>query len=112
MVHEPEVRNVTAEPETVQTAGVLEAKLTGCMELAVAVKLSGVPTCWAVMVPKVMVCDLSAAAVTVIGCVAASAAAKVLLPPCEAVTEQVPASTNVTVLPDNVQAPVGDAVKA
>ena len=43
-------------PETVQTLAVVELKLTGKLELAVAESVSGVPTVWVAIAPKVMVC--------------------------------------------------------
>jgi hypothetical protein len=55
-----------------------------------------------------MVCDCGA--FTVIACVTVGAAENVLLPVCEAVMLQVPAPTNVTVLPDNVQMLAADVV--
>jgi hypothetical protein len=44
MLHEPAAMNVTVLPDTAHTAGFTEAKLTARVELAVAVKYSGVPT--------------------------------------------------------------------
>jgi hypothetical protein len=44
MVQVPAVANVAVVPETVQTAGVSEAKLTVKPELADALRLSGVPS--------------------------------------------------------------------
>jgi hypothetical protein len=40
----------------VQTADVVEAKLTARPELADAETVNGVPTVWVAIVPKVMVC--------------------------------------------------------
>ena len=45
-------------PETVQTAEVVEAKLTAKPELADAESVSGVPTVWVAMAPKETVCVL------------------------------------------------------
>jgi hypothetical protein len=42
-------------PETVQTLGAVELKLTGNPELAAAVSERGVPTVWAGMAGNVMV---------------------------------------------------------
>ncbi len=72
------------------------------MELAVAPSVSGVPTVWAAIVPKLMVCG---SPLTVKLCEAV-AGAYVLLPACEAVMLQVPAATNVAVFPETVQTPV------
>jgi hypothetical protein len=44
MVQVPEVTIVAAVPETVQTEGVVEAKLTAKPELAVAESVNGVAT--------------------------------------------------------------------
>jgi hypothetical protein len=41
MVQGPAASNVTVAPDTVQTAGVVEAKVTGRPEVAVAVTLNG-----------------------------------------------------------------------
>jgi hypothetical protein len=43
-------------PETLQTEGVVLVKLTASPELAVATRVSGVPTVCVAMVGKVMVC--------------------------------------------------------
>ena len=43
-------------PETVQMAGVAATKLIGKPELADAASVNVVPTVWAGMAPKVMVC--------------------------------------------------------
>jgi hypothetical protein len=56
MVQVPEAMNVAVVPETVQTDVVVEMKLTGNAELAVAARVSGVPTFWAPGLAKVMVC--------------------------------------------------------
>jgi hypothetical protein len=110
MLQVPEVTKVAVVPDTVQTAELFEAYVTVRPELAEAVKLSGVPTCWALIAPNVMVCALGAAAFTVIACVTGVAAAYVPLPACEAVILQVPAPTNDTLLPDNVQTLAADVV--
>jgi len=44
MVQVPASRNVAMSSETVQTEGVLLVKVTGSPELAVAERVSGVPT--------------------------------------------------------------------
>ena len=56
MVHIPVAINVAVDPETVQTAGVLEANSTGRPELAVAVSVSGeAPSVWLEIALKVMI---------------------------------------------------------
>jgi len=57
----PEATRVTAIPETVQTDGVVEAKLMGRPEVAVALKLKdGVPSNILPMVPNKMLCEVCA----------------------------------------------------
>ena len=54
--HVPTETSVTVAPKTVQTPVVVEAKLTGRPELAVAPIANGdVPNCWFANVPNVMV---------------------------------------------------------
>jgi len=53
--------NVAVVPATVQTDCVVEAKLTARLELAVAASVSGVPTVWAAIVGKLIVCDAALA---------------------------------------------------
>ena len=54
----PAVTIVTVEPDTVQTALVFDAKVTGSPELAVAVSVNGAtPSVTVVSGPKVIVCD-------------------------------------------------------
>jgi hypothetical protein len=56
MVQVPAVRSEAVLPETVQTAGVVEAKLTGKPELADAERVKFVPVYWIpVIAGKVMV---------------------------------------------------------
>src|SRR4051812_48691564 len=55
MVQVPVVTNVAVIPETVQTAVVSEAKLTGKLELADALSVSGVPSTWVGIGLKVIV---------------------------------------------------------
>ena len=50
---------VTVVPLTVHTAVVVEVRLTGRLELAVAVSVSGVPTTWVPGLLKVMSCVAS-----------------------------------------------------
>jgi hypothetical protein len=52
------VRNVAVVPETVQTLVVVETKLTVRPEVAVAESVSGVPTVWAAIGPKLIVCSM------------------------------------------------------
>jgi hypothetical protein len=54
-VQVPALTSVAVVPETVQTAGVCEAKLTGKPELADALRLSGVPSTWVGIGLNVMV---------------------------------------------------------
>ena len=56
MVQLPGARVVAVAPETVQTAGVAELKDTGRLEVAEAVRVTGVPTWPAAGVPKSIVC--------------------------------------------------------
>ena len=58
MVQVPGVIKVADVPRTVQTEGVSDENPTVSPELAVADKLSGVPTAWLGMAPKVMVCAM------------------------------------------------------
>ena len=51
----PAAMKLAVVPETVQTVEVVEAKLTGRPELAVAESISGVPYVWSEIVPKVIV---------------------------------------------------------
>ena len=56
IVQVPIARRVTSEPETVQTDGVSETKLTGRPEVADAVTAKGgAPYCWFARVPKLIV---------------------------------------------------------
>ncbi len=105
MLQVPVATNVAVVPDTVQTDVLLEAKATVRRELAEALKVSGVPTCCALMLPKVIVCALGAA-LTVKLCVTGAAAEYVLLPACDAVMLHSPAAAKVTVLPDAVHTPV------
>ncbi len=54
-VQVPTLTKLAVVLETVQTLGVVELKLTGNPELAVAVSERGVPTVWDDMAGKVMV---------------------------------------------------------
>jgi len=55
MEHVPLVSRVAVVPETVQTVPVVDAKLTGRPELAVAERGMSVPTTWAAIGAKVIV---------------------------------------------------------
>jgi hypothetical protein len=56
IVQVPVVRNVAVVPDTVHTAVVAETKVTVKPELAVAERVSGVPTLCAAIEPKLIVC--------------------------------------------------------
>ena len=109
MEQSPTEASVTLVPATVQIAPELVVKITGWPEVAVAVRLTG-PALSAVSggCVKVIVCvPCSTLNVLVTG----AAAAKVALPACEAVMEQTPAETSVTLAPDTVQIPLELLVK-
>lgn len=57
MLHVPAVRNEAVVPETMQTAVLLEAKLTARLEVAEADSISGVPNVCVAMALNVMVCE-------------------------------------------------------
>jgi phage tail protein X len=102
MEHVPTARTVTVLPETVQTAGVVEAKATANPELAVALTLNGAaPRATLLSAPNEMAC--AAGVETPKDWVTGAAAAKVELPVWLAVMEHVPAARTVTVLPATVQ---------
>jgi hypothetical protein len=60
MMQAPAATNVAVVLETVQMLVVVEVKVTARPELADALSVSGIPTVWAAMAPKVMVCALGA----------------------------------------------------
>jgi hypothetical protein len=60
-VQVPAAKNEAVPAETVHTLVVAEVKVTGRPELAVALKMSGVPTVWEAIALKVMVCGLTTA---------------------------------------------------
>ena len=93
--------SVTLEPATVQTAGVVDTKLTASAEVADAVKVTG-PAFRDVSAGcvKVIVC---APGLTVKPCETLTAGAKVPLPAWLAVMAQFPAATTVTVVFATVQ---------
>jgi hypothetical protein len=82
--------------------GVLEVKLTGRPELAVAVSVTGIEVLitWAGIAAKVMVCAMG---LTVKLCVTMGAAAYTVLPACVAWMVQVPAASSEAVDPETVQ---------
>ena len=73
--HEPAATNVTVVPEIVQTELLFDANDTTKPELAIALKLSGVPTVCVAIAPKVIVCTVFTPAFTVNDCVTGVAAA-------------------------------------
>ena len=96
-VQVPALTNASVLPLTVQTAGVLDAKPTTRLDVAVAISAAGaVPKVWLPGDRKVMVC---AAAATVKVFVTGVAAVKPVLPAWLAVTEQMPAPTTVRTVP-------------
>ncbi|MDH4050271.1 MAG: hypothetical protein OEU93_01750 [Rubrivivax sp.] len=100
----PADTSVSVVPLTVQTADVVDAKLTGRPELAEATRAGGaVPSVWLPGEAKVMVCGSSPGAETVKLRVTGVAAAYVALPDWLAVTVQVPSATRVSVPPLTVQ---------
>jgi hypothetical protein len=96
----PAETRVTVVPDTVQTNGVREAKLTVNPELAVALTVKGVaPYVTAGRVAKVMVCGMSVTAKVCFTVVAAQP----LLPAWDAAMVQFPVVTKVAVVPETVQ---------
>jgi hypothetical protein len=101
MVQGPAATSVTVAPDTVQTDGVVEAKLTAKPEDAVAPTVNGaVPKGWFESAPKVMVWPPG---VTWKLWFTGVAAAQLELPACVAWMVQVPTATSVTVAPDTAQ---------
>ena len=98
----------TVVPDTEQTVLGEAVKVTPSPEVAVALTVSGVPTVCDVIAPKVMACAFP---LTVKVWVIGVAAEYELLPDCDAVIEQLPEPTKLTVLPDTVQTVLGEAVK-
>ena len=100
-VQVPAATSVSAVPLTVQTAGVLDAKLTKSPELALAINAAGVvPSVWLPGDTKVMVCAPAATAKLF---VTGAAARKLAFPDWLAVTEQLPAAISVAAVPLTVQ---------
>jgi hypothetical protein len=108
-VQVPLVTNEAAVPETVHTPVVEEANPTVNPDVAVAVKFREVPTVCAAIAGKLIVCGVGL--FTTMICPTEAAAAKVLLPACEAITPQLPTFRNVTPLPLMLQFPFGTTVK-
>src|SRR5258708_749637 len=109
MLQVPAVTSVMEFPDTVHTVGVVEARLTGKPELAVALTVNGtVVKVRFEIVPRVMVW---VPCVTVKLRLTDAAAAQLALPAWLAVIEQVPTAIGVTVVPVTVHTPVVDEVK-
>jgi len=100
-VQRPVATSVTVVPETVQTGGVVEVKLTVSPEVAVALTVNGAePKGRFGSAPKTTVW---LSCVTRKLWLTGTAVAQFALPPCLAWTVQRPVTTNVTVVPDTVQ---------
>ena len=96
-VQVPAATSVKVLPLTVQTPGVLDAKLTASAEVELATSAAGVvPSVWLPGDTKVMLC---APAPTVKLFVTGVAAAKPALPAWLAVMEQLPAASSVAAVP-------------
>jgi hypothetical protein len=100
MVQVPVAISEAVVPETEQTAGVVEAKLTGRPEVAVAESATVPPTDWAAIAPKVMVCDF---AFTAKLWETGAAALYEPLPACVAWMVHVPVAISEAVVPETVQ---------
>jgi hypothetical protein len=100
IVQVPAAAKEAVEPVTEQTELGDAVYVTARPELAEAVNVSDVPTVWAAMGLKVMVC---VPALTVKLCVAGVAAAYWPPPGCDAVMVQVPWAINVAVVPETIQ---------
>ena len=93
-------------PLTLHTAGLVDAKLTGKPELALATRAAGrLPRVWSAGLLKLMVWASKGAAPTVNACTTGVAAAKPALPAWLALMLQVPSATSVKLLPLTVQTP-------
>jgi hypothetical protein len=109
MLQVPAVTRVTEFPETVHTVGVVEARLTGKPELAVALTVNGtVVKVRFEIVPKVIVW---VPCVTVKLRLTGAAAAQFVLPAWLALIVQVPTAIGVTVVPVTMHTPVVDEAK-
>jgi len=100
MVHVPAPVSAAVAPETVQTDGVVEAKLTANPELADAIRATWPPTVWAGIAANVMVW---VAWLTAKLCDTGVAALNLASPAWDAWMVQVPAATRFAVAPDTVQ---------
>jgi hypothetical protein len=110
MVQVPALASVTVALATVQVEEVVDAKLTAAPDEAVALTVNGaVPNALSARAANVMVWIPGA---TVKPWLTAGAAAKLLLPACEARIVHVPAPASVTVVPDTVQTGIVVEVKA
>jgi len=102
IVQVPALRRLAVAPDSVQTVGVLDTRVTGRPDEAVAMTgNAGVPKGTFGSGPKAMVW---VPCVTWKVWLTAGAAAKMPLPACVAWTVQVPTAASVTVVPDSVQA--------
>ena len=100
MVHLPPATSVTVLPETMQTDGVVDAKLTGRPELAVALTVNGAaPYVTEARAGNVIVCE---ATVTTKIC-ETDADWYCAFPSCVALMVQLPTVSRVAVEPETVQ---------
>jgi hypothetical protein len=99
IVHVPAVRKLTVVPETVQTVGVVEANVTGELEVVVALSAA---VCRAVAAGTVAKVIVDAASTTVTVC-ETEAAAYMGVAATVAVSKQEPFVMKFTVLPETVQ---------
>ncbi len=93
----PAISSDAVLPLTVQTVGVVDAKLTANPELAVAMSESLVAAVCAAIAPNIIVCAFS----TLNDSETEAAAAYVPLPACDAVIVHVPLPLKVAVLPES-----------
>ena len=101
MEHVPAATSATEAPETVQTAGVVEAKLTASPELAVALTVNAALfTCRLLRAAKLIVC---AAGFTAKLRLTVGAGPNIPFPAWLAVIEHVPPPTMVTTPPETAQ---------
>ncbi len=100
MVQLPTLTSVTVAPVTVQTSGVADEKPTARVEDEVALTVNGAAlNGWSASGPKVMVWI---SGFTLKLWITGAAAAKLLLPACEARTVHMPAIRSLTITPDIV----------
>lgn len=100
IMQEPAASKFALLPLTVQTAGVVEANVTGSPDVAVALSVTEVPCAVAGMAGKVIVCECS---VTANVLETSGAVAQVESPGCDATNKQVPADKLVTTFPETEQ---------